>query len=245
MLRGVATAASQLIAQGMRLKSLAGNMAEVDTPGFRQDRTSEQSFASLLLSRLDQQDGAVGRIELGPVMSRPDIDLSSGPMDQTGRPLDAAITGSGFYTVQAPDGPRFTRRGAFHQDGSGKLVTVEGWPVLGVGGPITGAGPLSISSGGQVSSNGRAVGQLRIATFPAGTKFERREGTYLVPSDGASATDVQAPQLLPGYLEGSNVDLTSTMTDMLEATRSYQAAQKALMTQDGALSKLINEVNTR
>jgi flagellar basal-body rod protein FlgG len=227
------------------LKSLAANLSDVDTPGYRQDITSEQSFGQMLLSRLDQRGTAVGPSDLGPASSRPSIDLSNGPLDQTGRPLDAALVGSGFFTVQAPDGLRYTRRGAFHQDSAGKLVSLEGWPVLGTNGPLVGTGAMSISPTGQVVTPGAAVGQLKISTFAAGTNFDRRDGTYLVPADGATPTTITAPQIVPNNLEGSNVDLTSTMTDMLEATRSYQAAQRALVTEDSALSKLIDQANSR
>jgi flagellar basal-body rod protein FlgF len=99
---------------------------------------------------------------------------------------------------------------------------------------------MTISPSGQVVAQGAVVGQLQVAAFGPTTPFDRRDGTYVVPANGAAPTAVTSPQLASGYLEGSNVDLTATMTDMLDATRSYQAAQRALSTEDGALSTLIN-----
>lgn len=243
MLRGVATATSELLAQSKRLETLAANLADADTPGYRADRLDEQTFSNILLDRIDQGSTQVGPIELGPVMSRPSVDLATGPIEQTGRALDVALTGPGFFVVQSPSGLQYTRRGAFQQDASGRLVSLEGWPVLGQNGPIAGAGPLRITDTGQVMSGQQVVGQLQVVGFPTGTTFDRRAGTYLVPTGGGAAQPIANAPLLAGHLEGSNVDLTTTVTDMMAASRSYQAAQKALTTQDAALGTLIQQVN--
>jgi len=245
MLRGVAVATSQLLAQSKRLETLAANLAEVDTPGYRQDQISEQTFSELLVERISRDPAVVGPLGLGSVMSRPNVDLSAGPIDPTDRPLDVALTGPGFFAVQAPDGLRYTRRGAFQQDGNGQLTSLEGWPVLGVAGPIRGKDKLSILPTGEVRSGDQVVGRLRIVDFPKGTEFDRPGGTYLVPTAGSVGQTEANSELLVGHLEGSNVDLTSTMTGVIAATRSYQAAQKALVTEDNALDRLIQEVNQR
>lgn len=245
MLRGVAIATCQLVAQNLRLEALAANLAEVDTPGYRQDRLAEQTFSQLLLDRIGAGETPVGALEIGSVMSRPTVDLRPGPIDSTERPLDVAIAGDGFFVVQAPDGLRYTRRGAFRLDGQGQLTSLEGWPVLGQNGPLRGTGPVSILPTGEVTSGNQTIGRLQIVTFPPGTAFDRRSGTYLVPAGGAVGQRVANPDLLPGHLEGSNVDLTTTMTDVIAATRSYQAAQKALVTEDDALGRLIDQVNAR
>ncbi len=245
MLRGIATATAQLLAQSKRIDILAANLAEVDTPGYRADQMTEQTFAQLLLDRIDQTQSSVGTLQIGPVISRPTVDLSAGPVDQTNRALDVAITGDGFFVVQGPDGPRYTRRGAFSQDSAGRLVSVDGWPVLGHQGPIAGPGPLKIDPDGLVLSNGRPIDRLQVVTFPSGTEFARAGGTCLVPPPGTVGQQVALPVLLPGYLEGSNMDLTTTVTDLISASRSYQAAQRALMTQDNALGRLISEIDQR
>ena len=243
MLRGIAIATSELLAQSQRLDTIASNLAEVDTPGYRADRMTEQTFRQLYLDRIDQGATAVGPLELGPVMSRPDIDLTPGPVEETGRPLDVALTGQGFFVVQTPNGERYTRRGAFHQDAAGRLVSLEGWPVLGQNGPISASGPLSIGPSGQVLSGSQVVGRLRVVGFPAGTQFTREAGTYLAAEQGGTAQPLPNAGLLPGHLEGSNVDLTTTMTDLIAASRLYQAAQRALSTQDQALGRLIEQTN--
>jgi flagellar basal-body rod protein FlgF len=245
MLRGVAIATSQLVAQNLRLETLAANLADVDTPGYRQDRIEEQAFSRLLLDRIGAGEATIGGLDIASVMSRPTVDLTPGPIDATDRPLDVAITGDGFFVVQAPDGLRYTRRGAFRLDGQGQLTSLEGWPVLGQTGPLRAAGPVSILPTGEVTAGGQVLGRLQIVTFPPGTAFDRRDGTYLVPAGGAAGQVVANPRLLPGHLEGSNVDLATTMTDVIAATRSYQAAQKALVTEDDALGRLIDQVNAR
>lgn len=244
MLRGIGIATSQIVAQSQRLKALGANLANADTPGYVQDRVSQQSFEGLYLDRIDGGQSPVGPIDLGPVLTRPEVDLSAGPTEPTGRPLDVAISGTGFFAVQAPDGVRYTRRGAFHQDAQGRLVSSEGWPVQGEKGPVAAKGPLEIADTGDVISNGAVVGRLKVVAFAAGAALDRRDGTYVVPT-GKAPTPVQSPQLVSGYLEGSNVDLTTTMTDVIAATRSYQLAQRALVTEDTASQRLIEDVNGR
>ena len=244
LLRGIYIATAQLRAQSFRLETLAANLTQVETPGYRQDRLTEQTFARLLLDRIDQGEETVGPLELGPIFSRPTIDLSAGPVEATDRPLDVAILGPGFFVVQSPAGPRYTRRGTFRQDETGRLVSLEGWPVLGQNGPIAAAGPLRIMSTGQVLANDQPVGQLQVVTFAEGTTFTRHGGTYLTPEGGAPRP-VAAPQLLPGHVEGSNVDLTTTMTDLIAAARSYQAAQRALLAHDAILARLIQQAGER
>lgn len=244
MLRGIGISASQLAVGAQRLKILGANLSNVDTPGYVQDLAAQQSFDELYLNRLDAGSAPVGALDLASVPTRPGVDLATGPIEQTDRPLDLAITGPGFFSVQSPDGVLYTRRGTFRQDLQGRLVSLEGWPVLGQRGPITATGPLAVSPNGTVSSNGQAVDQLRVVTFGAGVALDHRAGTYVAPSDGAP-TIAANPDVMSGALEGSNVDVTATMTDILAATRSYQLAQRAIVTQDTALQKLIETTNGR
>jgi flagellar basal-body rod protein FlgG len=238
VLRGIGIGASQLAVQSERLKSISSNLANADTPGYAQDQVAQQGFDEILLSRLDAGRSRVGGMDLATVPARPTIDLQSGPIEATERPLDVAISGSGFFAVQSPSGVQYTRRGAFHQDAQGQLVSLEGWPVLGQKGPITAAGPMRISPSGDVVANGQAVDRLQVVQFAPSVAFDRQAGTYLVPTAGAPAA-VASPHVMSGYLEGSNVDLTSAMTDLVAATRSYQVAQRAIVTQDNALQTLI------
>jgi len=249
MLRGIGIGDAQLAAQGVRLEMLASNLAQVDTPGYCQDQMSEKTFSDVLLNRIDsgidQNHSAVGPLSLGETMSQPSIDLSPGPIESTGRPLDVAVAGGGFFVVQAPDGLRYTRRGAFHQNGQGQLVSLEGWPVLGQKGPMSGSTPLSISQSGQVSSGTQVIDQLRVVTFPNNAALVRKDGTYLVPANTAVPQAVTTPNILTGTLEGSNVDLSSMITNMMAAARSYQVAERAVSSEDNALGQLIDQVNVR
>lgn len=241
MLRGVAISTSELQAQSLRLQTLAANLANVDTPGYRQDQVVSQTFEQLLLDRLGKDAETVGSLELATVLSRPTIDLTPGPVESTGRALDVALTGPGFFVVQAPDGLRYTRHGAFRQDAEGRLVSIEGWPVLGQNGPIAAQDPLRIDSSGRVLADDQAVGQLQVVTFAPETVLARRDGTYLVPEEDGAGTPVAEPEILAGYIEGSNVDLTTTMTELMAATRAYQAAQRALLAHDETLTRLIQQ----
>jgi len=243
MLRGVGIGASQLAAEDVRLQMLSNNLAQVDTPGYCQDQSSEKTFADMLMSRIGRNQTTIGPVDLSAAMGQPSIDLAPGPIDPTGRPLDLAASDGGFFAVQAPDGVRYTRRGSFHQDGQGRLVSLEGWPVLGQNGPIAGAGPLAISPTGQVSSGGKTIDTLRIVNFPNNATLIRKDDTYLVPAAGTTVQAVNSPNVLTGSLAGSNVDLSTSITNLMAAARSYQVAEQAVNTEDGALSQLIDQVN--
>ncbi|HUX87369.1 MAG TPA: flagellar hook-basal body protein [Chloroflexota bacterium] len=243
MLRGVGIGASQLASEDVRLQMLSNNLAQVDTPGYCQDQSSEKTFADMLMRRIAQNQTPIGSVDLSAAMGQPSIDLAAGPLDPTGRPLDLAAPDGGFFAVQAPDGVRYTRRGSFHQNGQGQLVSLEGWPVLGQNGPIAGPGPLAIGPTGQVISGGKSIGTLRVVNFPNNATLVRKDDTYLVPAAGTAAQTVNAPNVVTGSLIGSNVDLATSITDLMAASRSYQVAEQAVNTEDGALSQLIDQVN--
>ncbi|HEY8475927.1 MAG TPA: flagellar hook-basal body protein [Chloroflexota bacterium] len=242
MLRGIYTAAAGMLTQAVRLSTLGNNLSNVETPGYRQDIVEERTFEELLLARIAEGSIEIGPLGLGSVPLRPEIDLSPGPIEATGRALDLALVGDGFFVVQGPDGPLYTRNGAFFQDANGRLVTLQGWPVLGQEGVLQSDAPMTVGPDGVVRAGENVVGQLQVVTFPEETRFQKIEGQYLVPEEGLPAP-VAAPRLQPGHLEGSNVNLTSTMTDLLTAARSYQMAQRALTTHDEALGRLLQETS--
>jgi flagellar basal-body rod protein FlgF len=256
MLRGLYSAASGMDTHMRRLAVEANNLANARTPGYKQDRVPVESFALLLRGRTDPaipmldvpfpapaQTELIGPIGSGVFPWEPVLDLSQGSPYQTGELLDLALIGPGFFAVQTPDGERYTRAGNFLVDGNGMLRTATGDLVLGEQGPIqVGGGDLSIASDGTIFVNGNAVARLRLVEFDAPALRKVGEN-YLAPQDPAVLPrPATATQVLQGYLEGSNVDLSRTMVRLIELQRAYELSARALQLQDQTLGQAINDV---
>jgi flagellar basal-body rod protein FlgF len=159
-------------------------------------------------------------------------DLGAGALKVTDRPLDAAISGEGFFAVQTPRGERYTRAGNLQVSANGELVTADGSRLLNTAQrPILvspGAKSVSLSASGTVTADGEPVGQLRMVRFNAPQSLER-EGHFLFRATPGSGKAEAAPlQLEVGVLEMSNVSVVKGMTDMVSITRTFDALEQAI-----------------
>src|SRR5919201_3521608 len=133
MIRGLYTAAAGLATATLRLGVVSNNIANVSTAGYKQDRLPDEVGKSMDLVRwaVDDNGNPVGSITLGPKSGLSQLDLSPGPIQETGNPLDLAIAGTGFFAVQGADGQtRYTRDGGFRIDADGSLRSRDGSAVL-------------------------------------------------------------------------------------------------------------------
>jgi len=213
-----------------RMAILANNLANAATGGFKADQLS---FSEAL-------DAATGAPVIGASQY---IDPAAGPVKQTGNPFDAAIDGDGYFVVDTADGRRFTRDGAFRLSEDGTLVTRDGDPVQGGGGPIAidpQATEAHLDGAGRVWVDGAQLAQLEIVTFPPEAP-PAKAGAGLF--DGTGEVAVDNPKVIPGALEGSNVSVISEMTRMIEIARGYEAYQKLIQTLDATAAQT-NETGT-
>jgi flagellar basal-body rod protein FlgG len=240
------TAATGATAQQLRLETLANNLANADTVGFKADKLS---FSSLLPDPGDLRAAAVpaegakltGNVHVGSGSGH--TDFSQGPLHTTGNVLDLAISGDGFFTVETPAGPRYTRQGVFALSPGGVLVTAEGYPVLGDGGPITVQGQeVSVGEDGTVTVDNIPTARLRVVDFERPYRLEKVGAAMfkaaddtVVPQPARDATVAQ------GMVEAANVDPVRIMTEMLEVLRTYESHQKVMRTAEDLDSKLISE----
>jgi flagellar basal-body rod protein FlgG len=236
-------AAAGALLQQMRLDMLSNNLANVNTSGFKADQpifrvTPEQTGTAANTTE-------PGRISpyAPPMEARTNFD--NGPLTRTGNSLDVAIVGKGFFEIQTPDGPRFTRKGNFTVNADGVLATAEGWPVLGQGGEIAiDEGPVSIGDQGEVFVDGDSVATLRVVDFPEPYNLIKTGDTLFMPAQGVQSQAVEEgeSQVAQGYLESSNVNAIRTMTEMIETMRVFEAYQRMIRTADEATAKTVNEV---
>lgn len=214
------------------LDRLAADLANVGTAGYKTERDAKfaaerDRFTSLLASAVD----------VAPSASR--IDFRPGAIATTGRDLDVAIKGDGFFVVETPNGPRYTRNGAFTRQADGTLTTMDGHPVLGEGdSPITlTPGIISISEDGTIRSGATVAGTLQIVNFADG-ELERDSGARFRAVPGAAPVEVEEGRVAAGALEGSNVSVVDRMVALTEINRGFEALQKGV-------SVLFNDIDAR
>ena len=228
------------------LDIIANNLANADTTGFRAD---EPTFAIALEAALV---GAAGRpvsraaIHSFVETAAPTTRQVSGAAAHTGRDLDAAIDGTGFFRVQTPAGTRYTRAGSFQVDVTGALVTPAGHPVLGAGGPITlGRRSARIDTEGRlVDSQGQALGRLSIEVFEDPDVLVKEGASLFRAPELAERRPATDLKILPGMLETSNVQPASELARLVALQRAYDAAMQVLEADDAASRRLIQEVSS-
>lgn len=244
MIKGLYAAASAMITGVYRQQAVAHDIANVDTPGFKQILTSLDEFDNTSAYTQSSQGNSdqiafLGNMGLGVMAAPETTDFSQGTLKNTDSPLDLAISGEGFFRIRTADGERFTRDGRFSRDASGQLVTVDGNLVLSSSGqPIKVAeGDVSISPNGAISVNNVASATIGVAYF-ADKSTLIRDGENTFSSTVTPAT-TGGGAILQSTLEQSNVDSAQLMTQMIEISRSYQAAQQMVQNQDELLGKAI------
>jgi flagellar basal-body rod protein FlgF len=211
-----------------RQDSLANNLANASTVGFRAEL---QAFRSVPV------EGSGASTRVFALESTPGYNPDAGPITATNRPLDVAMKGNAWLSVQGLDGTEaYTRAGSLMLSSDGTLSTAGGLPVLGDGGPIQvpANSEVSVGQDGTVSasSNGRstAIGRLKLVT-PETPLIRGEDGLFRnlggdLPADGNA-------RLQDGALEGSNVSPVESMVAMISAARQFEAQMKMLQTAEG------------
>ncbi|MDO9043231.1 MAG: flagellar basal-body rod protein FlgF [Desulfocapsaceae bacterium] len=232
MVSGKYSALSGAVAREQSMANIAANLANVNTTGYKKANVSFES----LLQGAKQTNEAKG-INYSRIKGN-FTEFSSGPMVETGNPLDMAIHGDGFFKVQGPNGVLYTRRGDFVLDQNGNLQTSNGMAVLdGSNGPInipdTTISQISISSLGEISTMGRdgsrsVVGSIGVVTINDTSKLKREaDTTFSLQADGQETVATE-PTLVIGNLETSNVNMTEEMTMMIDSLRTFETYHKVL-----------------
>jgi flagellar basal-body rod protein FlgF/flagellar basal-body rod protein FlgG len=217
------------------LDTIANNLANVSTPGFR---ATHNAFSSLLATANDSPLSALNQDanEYG-VLSGTRLDTTQGALVPTGNDLDLAIEGTGYFQVKTAAVPVYTRGGNFRVSPQGQLITSAGDPVLGDGGPITIVGePVSISTDGTISTNGAISGRLKLVEFPPATALESVGSTYYTAPAGTAIAAVNS-QVRQGSLESSNVNPVTSVVELITAQRQVETMRRVLSMFNGEMDK--------
>ena len=265
MSKGIYTAVSGAMAQSAKLDTIANNLANVNTPGFKRDSqifreyltAYEKEPGTITVPRVpasiesfyDMQGGDKSYVDTAGTFT----DFTQGGLRQTGNPLDLAIDGKGFFEVATPDGVKLTRSGSFSIDSDGRLVTKQGYPVLSEGSP--GQDPASrqirfsdsnvqIGESGAIFQAGQNLGKLSIIEVGNRDALQKI-GQNLYTFKDTINPEVTVPtnaKVQQGMIETSNVNVVREMTDMIAATRTFESTQKAIQAYDQMAGKAVNDV---
>ncbi|MEG1243975.1 MAG: flagellar hook-basal body complex protein, partial [Oscillospiraceae bacterium] len=215
------------------------------TTGYKRQMVVTESFENMVISRVQQSiSGAQTHTPIGEksmlrtVSQTATIHSQGSPLD-TGRNLDAAIVGEGFFALQTGGGTVYTRKGDFNIDADGYLVQ-SGGRVMGQNGPIrVGTENVAFDTSGNVYADGAFVGKLAIYSFDDYNTLTPVVDGYYTAAGGAKLV---GGQVKGKALEGSNVDMGEEMTNAIAAQRELQSQSNILKMYDAVLQKATNEI---
>jgi flagellar basal-body rod protein FlgF len=220
---------SRQVALHRELDIVANNIANLNTTGFKGDGALFEQYL-MPVARDHQFSGADARLNF--VQDRATwLDLSQGPIQQTGNPLDVAVNGSGFLVVQTPRGERYTRNGALQINATGELVTSEGYRVVGESGPITfqntdrditinADGSIRVREGSSATADS-SRGRLRLVDFEQPQQLQKDGSSTFQANPNLQPRAATDSRVIQGSVEKSNVQGVIEMTRLIEVTRSY------------------------
>lgn len=268
--KGIFTALSGALAQTTKIDTIANNIANVNTTGFKKD---QQTFSEYLTAM--EKEPQVMQVPRVPASVESFYDMNGGDkgfvntagtytnfeqgsLKFTGGKLDLAIDGAGFFEVATPNGVELTRAGNFTIDGNGQLVTKDGHPVLLEGDEATaldqrtvrfsGQGQAYISDAGEVFDGEKNLGKISLLNVKNMESLQKvgNNNYSFKPNIQAEVSKVTVPSLKQGFIETSNVNIVNEMTEMITAQRVFEGTQKAIHAYDAMADKLINVVgNTK
>jgi flagellar basal-body rod protein FlgG len=244
--QGIYSLVSRGKALETQMDAVSNNLANVDTVGYKQDQPAFKQLLARTMGTAQESDeetfatqthlppySGVGVSYVAPAdMGK---DFTPGRPTPTGKETDLALISSkGFFSIQTPQGERYTRAGNFTLNADRTLVTANGYPVVGKEGPIVVRGTkFEVGNDGTVTVDDKPAGGLKIVTFPYPERLQKLGGAQFAPMDAENnARILEDVQLAQGFIESSNVNAVKEMTTMIEANRAYTSMQKAITAAD-------------
>ena len=206
---------------------ISHNLANVSTSGFKRRCNAFSQYIET--PEAVTETYSPGSIELNSV-----FDFSQGNIVETGRPLDFALYGKGFFVIETPNGPLYRRNGMFCTNQNGQIMDSQGRIIAGEAGPITipsdvGNEPqINVSSDGSISAGGIAIGKFRLVDFGDNedTLVPYGENCYAMPDENIQPVAAENIVVKQGYQEASNVKIIDELVDMIMVSRLYEANMK-------------------
>ncbi len=250
------SAATGMEAQQLNLNTIANNLANVNTPGFKRSKIEFQDLLYQKPARASGSDSGGGNlvptgVEVGNgsrVAATSKV-FTQGQLTQTGEQFDVAIQGDGFFEVQRPDGTTgYTRDGSFKLNAQGQVVTVDGLPVLSGFQPVpAGASSVTISENGSVTvqtASGSNSYRLTLARFANPAGLQSLGGNLYAETAASGTPETGQPgeqgygSTVQGYIESSNVNIVEEMVNLITAQRAYEINSKSIQASDEMLQNV-------
>ncbi|MCM2291406.1 flagellar basal-body rod protein FlgF [Allorhizobium sp. BGMRC 0089] len=220
-----------------RLTTIADNMANVNTVGFR---ATEVKFDEVVARTGNDLNAKVAFVSQGNDY----LSTETGEIQETGNNLDFAVKGNAWFAMQTPAGEVLTRDGRFNMTANGQLVTVRGYPVLDTGGaPIQldpQGGEPQVGSDGTITQNGRNVGQIGMFRADISQGYLRYDNSGIKTTQAPQAVvDDSSVQIKQGYLEQSNVNGIKEMTELIKVSRAFESISASMGQSEDSLGEAI------
>lgn len=274
MVKGLYTGASGMLALQESMNSIAHNLSNVNTDGYKRETAVLKAFPEMLARRVND-DGQVkfplgsfdkapiaGKIGTGVEYNEAFVRFEQGSLMETGSEFDFALEGEGFFTLETPNGIRYSRNGSFTISGDGYVVDSHGNYLLSEQGRIRVArNNFKVDKQANITTNAAiafdgftsmtsndwqseiVLGKLKLVDFKH-KRYLVREGNHLYAETKFSGVprDLENPKVLQGFLEKSTVQPVDEMVRMIEVQRLYEANQKVIQTQDELIGHAVNRV---
>ncbi|MGI6176573.1 MAG: flagellar hook-basal body protein [Christensenellales bacterium] len=248
MLRGIYTAATNMVTQRKKIDVIANNVANAETAGFKADTLISRSFRDLLLSKVKDPAVLYTHPEVGPLNTGVRVDevvtsFDQGDAVETSKPTDLLLLGSGYFVLSTPQGECYTRDGSLQVTADGYLVNQDGHYVQGDAGNLY-VGDARFTVGGDGSilrSDGTSAGRLRLAAFEDEGGLRKIGNNLYVNYTNQQLTAAEC-EVKQGYLEASNVNMANEILNMMNVYRTYETSQRVVRMMDESLGKAVNEV---
>jgi flagellar basal body rod protein FlgG len=249
MLRGIYTAASGMLSVQVATDTLANNIANVNTVGYKTRYAQYQASPEISMTRMQNSERKdVGQLTTGVDIIGTPIHFSQGHLQPTANPLDIAIDGDGLLAVELPNGDiGYTRNGSLKINENNELVIEGGAKLLDDNNtPIVmpeSVKKLIIQQDGSIrTETGESLAQLRMVTFANLKGLHKLGDSIFTGENPIELTKGQGGRVMQGYLEGSNTNVVHEMIQNITGLRLYESLQKSISTQSKTLEKTINEI---
>ncbi len=244
------------LANEHRMNSIANNLANVHTTGYKRDLVAfKDTFAMYAHDQILEAQASVRSEKLFPDpdhksrvrLSVSVTDFQQGPLKVTGGPFDLAISGeNGFFKIMTDSGEMYTRNGHFRLTAEGMLITEQGYPVMGDGGQIVlpaGIKNFTIAEDGRIFADNDLVAQVTLVGVDDLRNLEKLGQNMYRPRPGSTVNEVETEAYVAqGFLEAPNVDAVYEMVNMIEAQRQFEAYAKVMQTSDAIDKEVTNKV---
>lgn len=227
------------------LDIIAANLANADTAGYKR---KVGRFQQALLQATNRAPLASAEATVRPAFPQFDtrpVDFSQGPIRTTGRRLDLAIRGDGFFVLETAAGERYTRKGRLHVSPQGELTDGAGNRFVADGGALRipdGVHDISVGPDGRVTAGGDEIGRLRLADILR-TDMLTAEGNASFRNDGPASRKAQDSEIIQGAIEESNVSPVVEMVALVQVMRAYEASAHVMKRMDGLERQFVKQAS--